>query len=249
MPYFLFVFAALAVAGLGCGLRRRSPQLGNGLILLGGLGALAVVGWQVRQTLFPSDERMATREHRAIGFCLAGQIQRAITGQRGTVVLLLPPTRALAGETADTYADSLRGPLLRGHPEWDLQVATLEASAKEAKAGQIPLAAFKRALAQSPSALAFVCYTSVPADFGTLFPSDKPATPVFVFDIQGTTNWVQPLVQRQLRSVVVPRPEPLATRTKALAEGLFNQFYYLVTPENATQVAAQLAAAPASKRR
>jgi hypothetical protein len=250
MTYFLFVLVALAVAGIGCFLRRRSTLWGSGLIVLGCVGCVAVIGWQVRQTLFPSGMRVASHAHRVVGFCLASLAQRETAGQRGTVVLMLPPACALDGETAETYANSLRGPLLRGHPELEVQVATLEAPAREAKAGAIPLAAFKSVMAKFPGALAFVSYASVPADFGSLFPPEgRAAPPVFVFDAGGTTNWVQPLVQHRIRSVIVPRPDADPAKASGLPGEIFGQLYYLAVPETAEQIAAKLAASPAPARR
>jgi hypothetical protein len=253
MTYFLSLLVALAVAGTGCLLRRRSLAWGNGLILLGCVGCIAAIAWQVRTTLAPADAKVPNRAHTAVGFCLATQTQRDISGQRGTVVLVMPPSSALDSETAETYANTFRGPLLRGHPELDVQIATLEAPAKEAKAGTIPAAAFKRVISKFPGALAFVCFAGIPTDFGNLFPTDGPAAPpVFVFDAHGTTNWVQPLLHHRIRSVIVPRPdvEPgKASSITGLPGEVFGQLYYLATPETAEQVAAKLAATPAPKPR
>jgi hypothetical protein len=129
-------------------------------------------------------------------------------------------------------------------------VATLEAPSKEAKAGRIPLAAFKTMLLKFPRALAFVCYASAPTDFGTLFPPEGPAAPpVFVFDLHGTTNWVGPLAQRRIRSVIVPRPDAAPENASGLPGKIFAERYYLVTPETAEQIAAKLASRPAPLRR
>ncbi len=253
MMYFLFLALALAVAGIGWAVRRRSALWGQGLIALGCVGCLAAIGWQVRQTLFSAEERPPNRAHAVVGFFLANQTQREIAGQSGTVVLIMPPAGVLTAETAETYANSFRAPLLRGHPEWQVQVANLEAPAREAKAGKIPLAAFKQVLAKFPSALAFVCFAGVPAGFETLFPSDQAKVPpVFVFDAGGTTNWVPALVQRRIRSVIVPRPDVDLAAMGSIAGmpgEIFGQLYYLATPENAAQVAANLAANPAPARR
>ena len=173
MMYFLSLVAALAVAGIGWGIRRRSVLWGQGLIAVGCVGCLAAIGWQVRESLFPADAKPPNRAHSVVGFFLASQTQREIAGQRGTVVLVLPPTSALDAETAETYANAFRAPLLRGHPELEVQIATLEAPAREAKAGTIPLAAFKQVVAKFPAALAFVCFAGVPADIATLFPPDQ----------------------------------------------------------------------------
>jgi hypothetical protein len=253
MMYFLSLLVALAVAGIGWVIRRRSALWGQGLIAVGCVGCLAAIGWQVRQSLFPADARPPSRANSIVGFFLATQTQREIAGQRGTVVLIMPPTSALDAETAETYVNAFRAPLLRGHPELEVQIATLEAPARNAKAGTIPLAAFKQAVAKFPGALAFVCFTGVPADIETLFPPDQPTVPpVFVFDAAGTTNWVHALAQHRIRSVIVPRPDvnPAAMNGIAGLPGeIFGRLYYLATPETAEQIAEKLAANPAPSRR
>jgi len=250
--YFLFLALALAVAGVGWGIRGRSALWGQVLIAAGCLGCLGAIGWQVRQTVLPADVKPPNRAHSVVGFFLANQTQREIEGKSGTVVLILPPTSALAAETAETYVNSFRAPLLRGHTEWEVQIANLEAPAKEAKAGRIPLAAFKQVVAKYPKALAFVCIASVPAGIETLFPPDQTTVPpLFVFDAGGTTNWVPALVQHRIRSVIVPRPDVDAAAMGGIAGmpgEIFGQLYYLATAETAEQIAAKLAASPAPTR-
>lgn len=242
MTYFLLIFAALAVAGIGWGIRQRSALLGQGLIVAGCVGCLAVLGWQVRSTMFPPDAKPPNRAHSVVGFFLASQTQREIGGQHGTVVLVLP--RALDSETAENYANALRAPLLRGHPELELQIATLDVQARDAKAGTLPLGAFKQVVANFPRALAFVSFAGVPAGLETLFPSQQSVPPVFVFDATGSTNWVHALLQRRIRSVIVPRPDVDAATMTGLAGlpgEIFGRLYYLATPETAQQIAAKLA--------
>jgi hypothetical protein len=253
MTYFLFLALALAVAGVGWGIRGRSALWGQGLVVVGCVGCLAAIGWQVRQTVFPAEAKPPNRAHAVVGFFLATQTQREIAGQSGTVVMILPPKSALPAETAETYANSFRAPLLRGHPEWEVQVAALEATAREVKAGRIPLAAFKQVVAKFPRALAFVCIAGVPAGIETLFPPDQATVPpLFVFDAGGTTNWVPALVQHRIRSVIVPRPDVDAAAMGGIAGmpgEIFDRLYYLATAETAQQVAAKLAANPAPARR
>ena len=249
MMYFFSLVVALAVAGIGWGIRHRSVLWSQGLIAVGCVGCLAVIGWQVRQTLFPADAKPPNRAHSVVGFFLANQTQREIAGQRGTVVLVLPPTSVLAAETAAAYANAFRAPLLRGHPELEVQIATLEVPVREVKAGTFPLAAFKQVVAKFPGALAFVCFAGVPVGIEALFPADQATVPpVFVFDTGGTTNWVPALVKHRIRSVIVPRPDvnPAAMGDIVGMPGeIFGRLYYLATPETAEQVAAKLAANPA----
>jgi hypothetical protein len=244
MTYFLAVAVALMIAGIGWGLRRRFAVLGQGLMVLGCVGCLGVLGWQIRESLFSEDNQPPNRAHAGVSFFLANQTQSAIAGQRGIIVLVFPPTSALDAESAESYANAFRAPLLRGHPEWDVQIATLEAPAKEARAGRMPLAAFQQLIAKYPGALAFACFAAVPPDIETLFSSDQKAmAPWFLFDPQGSTNWVKALKQNRIRSVIVPRPDVNLAAAAGLAGmpgEIFSQLYLLATPSNAEQVAATL---------
>lgn len=245
MTYYLALAAALAVAGIGWGLRRRFAVLGQGLMVVGCVGCLGVLGWQIRQSLFSEDVQPPNRAHAVVSFFLANQTQREISGQRGTVVLVFPPPSVLDAETAESYANAFRAPLLRGHPEWEVQIATLEASTKEARAGRFPLAAFEQMVAKSPGALAFACFAAVPPDFDTLFQPDRKAPPWFLFDPEGGTNWLKALKQDRIRSVIVPRPDvkPGASAGMAGMPGeIFSQLYLLATPATAGEVAAKLGA-------
>jgi hypothetical protein len=251
--YFFWLLAALALGGIGWAIRRRSALWGQGLIVLSAVGCVSAIGWEVRQTLFPPNPHPPNRAHTVVGFFLASQTQREIAGQRGAVVLVLPPEGTHDAETVETYANAFRAPLLRGHPEWEVQVVTPKASAKEAKAGTIPLTALKQAVAKFPRALAFVCFGGVPSGIETLFPAEQQAVPpVFLFDAAGTTNWVPALVQHRIRSVIVPRPDvnPAAAGSVAGMPGeIFGQLYYLATPETVAQITATLAAYPPPTRR
>ena len=157
----------------------------------------------------------------------------------------MPPACVLAAETAETYANSFRAPLLRGHPEWEVEIATPEVSSREAKSGIIPLPALKQVVAKYPKALAFVRFAGVPTGVETLFPAEPAAAPpLFVYDSGGTTNWVPALVQRRIRAVIVPRPDVDVAAASGLAGmpgEIFGKLYYLATPETAAQIAAKLA--------
>jgi hypothetical protein len=244
MTYYLALGAALMIAGIGWGIRRRAALLGQGLMVLGCVGCLAVLGWQVRQSFFSEDNKPPNRAHAVVSFFLANQTQSAIAGQRGKIVLVFPPTAALDAEAAESYANAFRAPLLRGHPEWEVEIATLEASAKEARAGRIPLTAFQQLATRFSGAIAFACFAPVPPDVEALFPSEqKTSPPWFLFDSQGGTNWVKALKQNRIRSVIVPRPDvnPAAMAGLAGMPGeIFNQLYLLATPATAEQVAAKL---------
>jgi hypothetical protein len=244
MASFLLLLSALAVGGLGCIFRRRSAFWSQGLILLGCVGCAGVLFWQVRQSLFRPEERAPNRAHAVVSFYFANQVLREIAGRRGVVVLIFPPLSVLDQDTAESYARAFSPLLLRGHPELEVQVATLEAPAKAGKSGDLPLAAFKQLVARFPNALAFVCYSGVPVDIEQLFPTEQKNPPAFcVYDPAGTTHWASALKKGRLQLVIVPRPGvDLATQAGiAGAPGdIFNQLYLSATPETADQVAAQL---------
>jgi hypothetical protein len=246
MIYFLLLLAALLVAALGWWVRRRSWFWGQTLLIIGGAGCLAVMGWQVRQSLFPPAAKPANRAHAVVSFYLATQTQQEVAGKSGAVVLIFPPTTTLDAEAAQTYANAFSAPLLRGRPELEIQTVTLESPRKGESSGSISLAAYQQALARFPNALAFVSYAAVPADIAELFsaePSNRP--PFFLFDPDRTLNWLTALKKGRIRSVIVPRPGVDLAKGAGVVGGpgeLFGQFYLMATPANADQVAAQLAA-------
>ncbi len=244
MTYYLLLAAALVVGGIGFFVRRRAAGLGQGLIILSCLGLIGVLVWQVRSTMFSDDAKPPNRALAVVSFSLANQVQGVIAGQSGTIVMVLPPAGALDAETAESYANALRAPLLRGHPEWELQIANLDAPVKAARAGKIPLPAYQQLVGQHPTALAFVGFAPVPEEMETLFRTDtKTSAPWFLYDPQGGTNWLTALKQKQVRSVIVPRPDvtPQAASGVAGMPGeIFDRLYLLVTPENADRLTSQL---------
>ena len=244
MASSLLLLSALAVGGVGCLVRRRSALWGQGLIILGCVGCAGVLFWQVRQSLFRPEERAPNRAHAVVSFYLANQTLREVAGRRGLVVLIFPPASMLDEDTAQSYARAFSPLLLRGHPELEVQVATLEAPAKVGKSRDMPLAAFKQVVARFPHALAFVCYSGVPVDIEQLFPAEQKNPPAFcVYDPAGTAHWASALKKGRLQLVIVPRPGvDLATQAGiAGAPGdIFNQLYLSARPETADQVAAQL---------
>ncbi len=244
MASFLLLLSALAVGGVGCLVRRRSALWGQGLIVLGCLGCAGVLFWQVRQSLFQPEARAPNRAHAVVSFYLANQTLREVAGRRGLVVLIFPPASVLDRDTAESYARAFSPLLLRGHPELEVQVATLEAPTKAGKPGDLPLAAFKQVVARFPNALTFVCYGSVPVDIEQLFPTEQKNPPAFcVYDPAGTTNWASALKKGRVQLVIVPRPgvNPATSAGIAGPPGeIFDQLYLLATPETADQVVAQL---------
>lgn len=248
MTYFLLLLVALVVAGLGWLVRRRSWFWGQVLLVAGCVGCLAVMAWQVRQSLFPSAAKPTNRAHAVVSFYLATQTQQEVAGKSGVVVLIFPPTTMLDADVAQTYANAFSAPLLRGRPELEVQSVTLESPAKGESPGNVSLAAFKQAVAGFPNALAYVSYAAVPADIAELFPVGQASRPpFFLFDPARTANWLTALKQGRLRSVIVPRPGVDPAKGAGVAGGpgeLFGQFYLLATPANADQVAAQLRTTP-----
>lgn len=245
MPYFLLLLPALAVGGMGCLLRRRSLRWGNALIVLGCLGCGGILAWQVRQSLYPAEAKAPNRAHGVVSFVLANSVLQEAVGKRGTVVLIFPPAAVLDAETAQNYANAFTPLLLRGHPEFEVQVARLELPAKAAKSEKPALAAYQQVVAKFPGALAFVSYAEVPPDIDQLFPPEQASIPPFhLFDSGATENWLAALKKGRIRSVIVPRPGvDLAARAGIAGPPgeIFDQLYLLATPETADQIAGQLA--------
>jgi hypothetical protein len=241
MTYYLLLLPALAVAGVGWVARRRFAMPGQMLMVLGCLGCVAVMGWQVRQTIFPPAATAMNRAQTVVSFYLANQTQQAIAGRSGVVVLIFPPRNLMSAEAARDYANAFSAPLLRGHPEWQVQSVTLAAPAKGAG---ISLASFQQAIAKHPNAIAYVSYAPVAADIGELFPGGPSGAPFFLFDPEGGVNWLSALKQGRIRSVIVPRPGINLDAHAGIAGdpgGIFNQLYFIATPANADHIAAQLA--------
>jgi hypothetical protein len=180
----------------------------------------------------------------SVSYYLGSQAMRELPRRPpGPIVLIFPPEAVFDARTVDSYVNTFRPTLGVLHVVQELQTMRLEAPAKAAKTGDIPLAAFQRVVAKFPSAAVFVSYAGVPADFEKLFPADQPVPPFFAFDPWRTTRWLGPLKNGKLRAVIVPRPDvDLASKTDLGGDpgSIFNQLYLIATPTTADQVAAKL---------
>jgi hypothetical protein len=235
------LLAALLLAGLGGWLGRRRRVLGQAMMVLGGLGLIGSVAWQIRQNVFSPQPRMPNRCEMAVSSCLATCMMEDTAGQGGSVVLLFPQRRLMDAETERSYEEGFTPPLRHGHVRLHVKAVRLEPGDRDAGHG---LAALKRALAQTPEALAVVSYAGVQTGFESLFADSQPRIPPFyVFDPDGTTNWLAALKAGHIRAVVLPRPgvNPRDRETAAgMPEALFERYYLLATPANADQVASSL---------
>jgi hypothetical protein len=240
MP-FLLLLAALIVSGVGVWMSRRSRVLGQIMMGLGGLGLIGVLAFQVRQNLFPPQPRTPNRGNIAVSVCLANCLLGDFAGQSGNVILLFPPRRLMDAETEQSYEEGFVLPMRHARANLHLKALRLEGANRDVAHG---LPAFKQALAQAQEALAIVSYAGAPTGLETLFAAGEPKiAPLYVFDPEGTTNWLSALKQGRVRSVIVPRPGTNASAGAGLAGPpgeIFDQLYLLVTPETADQVAAQL---------
>jgi hypothetical protein len=236
MTIFLLL-AALAMAGVGGWMGRRGRVLGQAMMGLGGLGLIGVIVLQVRQNVWPPQPKAPNRYEMAVSYGLANCLLGDVAGQSGKVVLLFPQRRVMDADTEGSYEDGFIRPLHHGNVKLDLKAVRLEGANGD-------LAAFKQALAQAQEALAVISYAGVPAGFETLFPAGQRESPLFyVFDGDGTTNWLGALKDGRIRAVVVPRPGVDARGGEARAgmpETIFQRFYLLATPANADEVAAGL---------
>jgi hypothetical protein len=234
---FILLLAALAMTGAGGWMRRRWRVLGQVLMGLGGLGLIVVIVLQVRQNVRPAATKAPGRCEMAVSFGLANYLLGDLAGQSGKVVLLFPQRRVMNAETEGSYEEGFIPALRHGRVKLDLQAVRLEGAKGD-------LSAFKQALAQAPEAMAVISYAGVPAGIETVFSAGAPASPpLYVFDGDGTTNWLGALKAGRIRAVVVPRPDVDARGGEAMAgmpETIFERYYLLATPANADEVAASL---------
>jgi hypothetical protein len=146
-------------------------------------------------------------------------------------------------DTEQSYEEGFIPPLRHGHVKLRVKALRLEGGDRDAGHG---LSAFKVALAQAQEALAIVSYAGAPTGFETLFSAGQPKiAPFYVFDPDGTTNWLGALKDGRIRAVVLPRPgvDPHGREAVAgMPETIFERFYLLATPANADQIAASLKA-------
>jgi hypothetical protein len=238
---FLLLLAALAMAGVGGWMSRRGRVWGNAMMGLGGLGLIGIIIWQVRQNVFPPQPKAPGRSEMAVSYVLANCLLGDLAGRGGQVVLLFPPRRVMDADTEGSYEEGFIPALRHGHANLDLKAARLEGANGD-------LSAFKQALAQAQEARAVISYAGVPAGIETLFPAGRGESPLFyVFDSEGTTNWLGALQNGRIRAVVVPRPGVDARTGKGIAgmpEAIFERFYLLATAANANEVAAGLKSEP-----
>jgi hypothetical protein len=238
---FLLLAAALVLSGAGAWMSRRGRVLGQVMMVLGGVGLIGVVALQVRQYFFAPQPRMPGRCEMAVSECLANCLVADLGRQNGSVVLLFPQRRLMDPDTERSYEEGFIPPLRHGHAILHIKALRLEDKSRNARQN---LLAFQQALTQAPEALAIVSYAGVPADFESLFSAAQPKIPpCYVFDPDGTTNWLGALKARRIRAVVVPRPGVDPRGREVIVgrpETIFERFYLLAAPETADQVAAQL---------
>jgi hypothetical protein len=234
---FLLLLASRALAGAGRWMSRRWRVLGQAMMGLGGLGLIGVIVLQVRQNVFPPQEKAPRRYEMAVTYGLLNSLLGDMPGQSGNVVLLFPSRRAMDEDTEASYEDGFIPLLRHAHVRLDLKAVRLEGENRD-------LSAFKQALAQTKEAMAVISYAGVPAGFETLFPAGQSKRPLFyVFDGDGTTHWLGALKEGRIRAVVVPRPGVDARSGAGIAgmpETIFERFFLLATPANADEVAAGL---------
>jgi hypothetical protein len=231
----------LAIAGLGWWFSRRWLNAGRVLMVLGGLGMIGVIALQLRQNVFTSEPKAPDASAMAVSSGLASCLLGDSGAHNGSIVLLFPQRRLMDENTERSYEEGFSSSLRHVRPPPRLRAALLEGGSRDT--GE-KLLAFKRALAQAEDATAIVSFAGTPSGFDSLFSEGQPKiAPMYVFDSEGTTNWLGALKEGHVRAVVLRRPgvdprEQHAARGRP--EALFKQFYLLATPETADQVVAQL---------
>jgi len=234
------LLVALVVSGLGAWLSRRWRLPGQAMIVLGVLGLLGFLALQLRQNVFPPEAKAPGRGEMAVSACLANFILRDLAGRSGDVVLLFPKRQYMDAETEQSYEQGFTLPLRHAHGNLHLKALHLEAA--KGTAGY-DLSAFKQAIAQAQDALAIISYAGAPTGIETLLAQQPNHTLIYVFDADGTTNWLAGLKQGLISAVVLPRPGVSPHEREAargMPQDIFERFYLLATPESADQTVAQL---------
>lgn len=243
MTYYLLLLPGLVAVVLGLVVRRRAAAWGQGLLLAGCAICLGAFGWQVRQSFYVNVPKVPSRANTVVGYRFAMQLHALLAGRPGKVVVLLPAS--LSAEAAESTAGAFSAPLLRGHPELSVEVVRLEPPKKGAASVSVEGTAFKSALEKSADALALVSYAGVPTDLEKVMASAPPRGVLLVYDPDGSTNWLTPLKQKLILTVVVPRPDVDAAAAAAIAGlpgDIFDQLYWQATASNADVLAARLSA-------
>lgn len=239
--FTLIIVLALGVAAFGCWLRRRFPNLGLLMVMIGILGCAASLFYQVRETLLTPAPKGPLRANAVVAYYLANQFLREPGNEQGTILLLFPPENAMDEDTVATYVDTF-GRVLRGFPDFKIEVVRLKVPKKTAKLGRIPLEAFKEATSNAPPAIACVSFAGLPAEVEKVLPGNQRLG-FFAFDPWGTTNWIPALKKGLARVVIVPRPgirPEVAAEAAGEPHEVFNQLYLLATPGSVDRIAEQL---------
>jgi hypothetical protein len=245
MTYYLFLFGSLGVAGLGVWLRRNFKIAGTLIAAVGLVGCIACLVWRVQSTVMVVGSAGPDRGRAVVGYYLANQVLAEVRHKQGPILLFLPPESVLDEETASTYVGTFNR-VLRGFQAVKVEVLNLDVPRKEARAGQISVAAFQKAASNHPSAVAYVSFAGVPADIESYKgAASASGAGFFVFDPWATTNWLGALKKGFVRAVIVPRPgvdAPRGTEISGEPQEVFSQLYMMATPANAEQVAEKLKA-------
>lgn len=243
MAYFLFLAAFLAVAGIGYGIRNRWDFPRKLLMMVGGIGCIGLIIWQVRGVIANSSGTQLDRYHAAASYALGTQVASQMGGQRGQVVLIYPPARSAGAEAENTLTYAFAR-VLQSSPSLQLRVTNLVAAGSSKKNGQFSLAAFEQAFGAAPNDVAYVSFAGIPLGIEDLSRFQAERGPrLFVFDPRGTTDWLAGLKKGVIRGVIVPRPDARPAKDDEIQgrpEEIFQRFFIMATPETADQIAAQL---------
>lgn len=241
MTHLFLLLGALAVAALGVWVRQRAHALGQILIVVGILGTIGCLVFQLRSTLFPPDAAGPDRGQAVVSYYLAEQVLAEVGDQQGPIVLFFPPASVIDEELVGTYAGTFAR-VLRSFPALKVETTSLDVPAKTAKTGQFDLAAFQKAAAKTPGAIAYVSFAGVPSDVEKFTAGGAPNAGFFVFDPWGTTNWLGALKAGRVRAAIVPRPG--VPRAKGEVSGepqeLFQRLYLMASPTTVDEFLKQL---------
>jgi len=225
------------MVGVGAWASRRWQGVGQAVMILGGIGLVAVIVLQVRQNLLPPRPPATDRREMAVSCCLANVMLGDLAGQDATVVLLFPERRILSASSEESYENGFVPPLRHSRGKLALKAIHMDGSARD-------LSAFQKALAQAPEATVVISYAGVPPGFDTLYAGRQSNLPLFyVFDADRTTNWVGALKEGHIRAVAIPRAGPAGRGGETIAgmpDQIFQTYFLLATPATADETAASL---------
>jgi len=246
--WFFAVIGALAVVGiLGLALRKSAGPLGTALVAVAAIGIVAAVGARSIKTLVPGlGQKVPDRLHGVVGYMMGHHVLADSRGERGKVLLLFPPDRAVSKNALDTQYDFFSR-VLAPQPALEVADFTLQVEPAAVNAGRISADEFEQGLAAAPDAVAYVSFAGVPAEPEKLsIFAGQTKRPLYVYDPAPSRSWVSALRQGLIRRVIVPRPDvdlPSGEQVAGPPGEIFAKYFLSGSPETVDKLLSDLGAA------